>query len=591
MGDFGGGQSLCTRMRLWELPDQYVLEPTDSISRQLLAIDRSNGNLSTLGQLPLSASAQVPHATIVFGLAGIVKLLAGTYPLIITGRQCMGTYKGSPIYRVTSMRFLNCNRSLQNSTSQEKRDEAHFLALLKSLEKTPGLYFSYDSDLTLNVQRSKEIGILGGSPLWKQADTKYLWNRLLLEELIENKLEPFILPVIQGSFQTIQTEVHGKEVAVTLIARRCTRRIGTRMWRRGADKDGNVANFVETEQVLEAEGFVASYVQIRGSIPVLWEQIVDLTYKPKIKAINYEDTPLVVERHFRDLQQRYGDVLAIDLINQQGSEAVLSIAYGSAMQKLVNDSLRYIAFDFHRICGHIHFERLSSLYNDIREDLDKQGYYLVNAEGKILEKQKGVVRTNCIDCLDRTNVTQSLLGRKALEMQLQRIGVFEASECIQPQDQLDEKFKLLWADHGDEISIQYSGTQALKGDFVRYGRRTLQGLLQDGYNSLARYYYNNFQDGIRQDAMDLVAGHYIVSRGTPSPFQLNGFESLAYLPGASAVIIAGVYLTSHSFRQGGEDAYQYLYSVVLAGITAAFTALVRSNGRQFCNRPRLCRLN
>jgi hypothetical protein len=69
-------------------------------------------------------------------------------------------------------------------------------------------------------------------------------------------------------------------------------------------------------------------------------------------------------------------------------------------------NFRYIAFDFHRICGHIHFERLSSLYNDIREDLDKQGYYLVNAEGKILEKQKGVVRTNCIDCLDRTNVTQ-----------------------------------------------------------------------------------------------------------------------------------------------------------------------------------------
>jgi hypothetical protein len=40
---------------------------------------------------------------------------------------------------------------------------------------------------------------------------------------------------------------------------------GTRMWRRGADKDGNVANFVETEQVLEAEGFVASYVQVHFS--------------------------------------------------------------------------------------------------------------------------------------------------------------------------------------------------------------------------------------------------------------------------------------------------------------------------------------
>jgi hypothetical protein len=35
---------------------------------------------------------------------------------------------------------------------------------------------------------------------------------------------------------------------------------------------------------------VIFWMQIRGSIPVLWEQIVDLTYKPKIKAINYEDT-------------------------------------------------------------------------------------------------------------------------------------------------------------------------------------------------------------------------------------------------------------------------------------------------------------
>jgi hypothetical protein len=34
------------------------------------------------GQLPLSASAQVPHATIVFGLAGIVKLLAGKSQLL-----------------------------------------------------------------------------------------------------------------------------------------------------------------------------------------------------------------------------------------------------------------------------------------------------------------------------------------------------------------------------------------------------------------------------------------------------------------------------------------------------------------------------
>lgn len=34
------------------------------------------------------------------------------------------------------------------------------------------------------------------------------------------------------------------------------------MWRRGADLEGHVANFVETEQILEADGFLSSYVQV-----------------------------------------------------------------------------------------------------------------------------------------------------------------------------------------------------------------------------------------------------------------------------------------------------------------------------------------
>ena len=30
-----------------------------------------------------------------------------------------------------------------------------------------------------------------------------------------------------------------------------------------------------------------------------------------------------------------------------------------------------------------------------------------------------------------------------------------------------------------------------------------------------------------QDAMDLISGHYTVNRNSPSPFRLNGFESLS----------------------------------------------------------------
>lgn len=33
-----------------------------------------------------------------------------------------------------------------------------------------------------------------------------------------------------------------------------------------------------------------SLFQIRGSIPILWEQIVDLSYKPRLRIIDHEET-------------------------------------------------------------------------------------------------------------------------------------------------------------------------------------------------------------------------------------------------------------------------------------------------------------
>jgi len=37
---------------------------------------------------------------------------------------------------------------------------------------------------------------------------------------------------------------------------------GTRMWRRGADPDGYVANFVESEQIVRMNGYTSSFVQV-----------------------------------------------------------------------------------------------------------------------------------------------------------------------------------------------------------------------------------------------------------------------------------------------------------------------------------------
>ncbi|PSS34692.1 Phosphoinositide phosphatase [Actinidia chinensis var. chinensis] len=582
-----GHFKLWSELELHEFRDKFVIKAVESPD-QGFSISRSDGQIEPLNGD--SSSASPSNVSTIYGVAGTIRLLAGTYVLVIISRKEVGSYIGFPVFRVMSMKFLSCNEDSGLSNYQEKRDEAYFRTLLKVVESTPGLYYSYETDITLSLQRRFKLAKGWMSkPIWKQADPRFVWNRNILEELMENKVRHFFCS--EGGhhcFQTGQLKLENSPATITLISRRCTRRLGTRMWRRGANLEGDSANFIETEQLLEFEGFRSSLLQIRGSIPLIWEQIVDLSYKPHLNVIDHEETSKVVERHFRDIVQKYGETIAVDLTDKHGDEGKLSAAFAAEMQKLPN--ARYISFDFHHYCGNSNLDNIQVLYDQISEDFEKQGFFLVDAEGKILSEQKGIIRSNCIDCLDRTNVTQSYLAEKSLNSQLQRLGALPSTECISMSSEDFEIFRTLWVEQGDDISLEYSGTHALKRDLVRYGKQTMAGLIKDGISAISRYYLNNFQDGVRQDAMDLMSGRYSVNRNNPSPFQLNGFESFSYLPVASALLIGGLTATSVTLNRAGRNAQYFMSSVICAGVAAGMMALVKANGRQFCSRPRLCGL-
>ncbi|GFY83787.1 SAC domain-containing protein 8 [Actinidia rufa] len=482
-----GHFKLWSELELHEFHDKLVIKAIES-PNQGFSISRSDGQIEPLNGD--SSSASPSKVSTIYGVAGTIRLLAGTYVLVITSRKEVGSYIGFPVFRVMSMKFVSCNENSGLSNYQEKRDEAYFRNLLKVVESTPGLYYSCETDITLSLQRRFKLAEGRMSkPIWKQADPRFVWNRNILEELIENK--------------TGQLKLKNSPATITLISRRCTRRLGTRMWRRGANLEGDSANFIETEQLLEFEGFRYSLLQIRGSIPLIWEQIVDLSYKPRLNVIDHGETSKVVERHFRDIVQRYGETIAVDLTDKHGDEGKLSAAFAVEMQKLPNAR-----------------------------------YFLVDAEGKILSEQKGIIRSNCIDCLDRTNVTQSYLAEKSLNSQLQRLGALPSTECISMSSEDFEIFRTC-----DDISLEYSGTHALKRDLVR---------------NFMRF----------QDAMDLMSGRYSVNRNNPSPFQLNGFESFSYLPVASALLIGGLTATSVTLNQAGRNAQHFMSSVICAGVAA-----------------------
>jgi hypothetical protein len=70
--------------------------------------------------------------------------------------------------------------------------------------------------------------------------------------------------------------------------------------------------------------------------------------------------------------------------------------------------------------------RASKSHNeDVILFLEKQAYSFIEQHGifqmsndKIHSVQKGVVRTNCIDCLDRTNAAQFMIGKCGLAHQV-----------------------------------------------------------------------------------------------------------------------------------------------------------------------------
>jgi len=93
--------------------------------------------------------------------------------------------------------------------------------------------------------------------------------------------------------------------------------------------------------------------------------------------------------------------------------------YVSLNQMTHMNSYRYESFDFHAECRHLRWDRLSILIDRLAHEQDEFGYFLLTRDGTLVSLQDGIFRTNCMDCLDRTNVVQSMLARRSLTQIMQ----------------------------------------------------------------------------------------------------------------------------------------------------------------------------
>ena len=381
--------------------------------------------------------------------------------------------------------------------------------------------------------------------------------------------DAFILPVMFGMMRVTQTRIKSVSFTFTLITRRSRHRAGTRYLSRGIDEQGHVSNYNETEQVVilndNSEGLggfaggrgmqngkvgndsretqILSYVQTRGSVPVYWAEVNTLHYTPNLQVRGVETAVEAARKHFEEQISLYGENYLVNLVNQKGREKRVKEAYEQIVRTLISstaeaqesdaitseklhvlepsqrksifDRLHYIYFDFHNETKGLKWHRALLLLDQLKQGLTQGGYFrAVDMPGdnqgglEIRYQQSAVVRTNCMDCLDRTNVVQTMLARWTLTRQLTEAGVLQQGETADDDPDFAHLFRNVWADNADVVSKSYSGTGALKTDFTRTGERTRAGMLQDLNNSITRYVKNNFLDGPRQDGFDVFLGAY-----------------------------------------------------------------------------------
>nr|XP_036674910.1 phosphatidylinositide phosphatase SAC2-like isoform X1 [Drosophila suzukii] len=396
--------------------------------------------------------------------------------------------------------------------------------LHKIFDETDSFYFSFDCDITNNLQRH-EAKLEDNQ---SQADERFFWNMHMIRDLINLNDKTWILPVIQGFMQVENCVIGNECFTLALVSRRSRHRAGTRYKRRGVDEKGNCANYVETEQILSFRHHQLSFTQVRGSVPIFWSQ-PGYKYRPPPRLDRgVAETQQAFELHFTKELETYGRVCIVNLVEQSGKEKTIGDAYADHVIKFNNELMIYVTFDFHEYCRGMRFENVSALIDAVGPEAGAMGFHWRDQRGMICN-QKSVFRVNCMDCLDRTNVVQTAIGKAVLESQLVKLGLSPPYTPI--PEQLKSPFMVLWANNGDIISRQYAGTNALKGDYTRTGERKISGMMKDGMNSANRYYLARFKDSYRQATIDLMLGNQVSSEslsalgGQAGPDESDGTEN------------------------------------------------------------------
>ncbi|XP_053524696.1 synaptojanin-2 isoform X3 [Artibeus jamaicensis] len=432
---------------------------------------------------------QYGKLTDAYGCLGELRLKSGdaslSFLVLVTGCTSVGRIPEAEIYKITTTDFY--------PLQEEAREEDRLTALRKILNSGV-FYFSWPNDgsrfdLTVRAQKQGD-----DSHEWGNA---FFWNQLLHMPLRQHQVSccDWLLKVICGVVAIRTVYASHKQAKACLISRISRERAGARFHIRGVNDDGHVSNFVETEQTIYMDDGVSSFVQIRGSVPLFWEQ-PGLQVGSHHLRLNrgLEANAPAFDKHMVLLKEQYGKQVVVNLLGSRGGEEVLNRAFKKLLWASCHaGDTPMINFDFHQFAKGGKLEKLENLLRpQLQLHWDDFGVF-TKGEAVSPRFQKGTLRMNCLDCLDRTNTVQSFIALEVLHLQLESLQL--NSKPI--ADRFVEAFKAMWSLNGHSLSKMFTGSRALEG-------KAKVGKLKDGARSVSRTIQSNFFDGVKQEAIKLL---------------------------------------------------------------------------------------
>ncbi|KZT18255.1 polyphosphoinositide phosphatase [Neolentinus lepideus HHB14362 ss-1] len=514
-------------------------------------------------------SGGLGKARVFFGLVGFIRFTAGWYMILISKRSVVALLGGHYLYHCENTDIVPISF---NHKVEKPAEEQRLMNIFKQVDMSKNFYFSYTYDLTSTLQHNLT------QPDGYQREhipfnDRFAWNYHMLTCAFESHDRPalkahWLLPLIHGHVDQAKLTVLGRVVYVTLLARRSRHYAGARYLKRGINDEGNVANEVETEQIVsealttpfyspspigrKPNPHYTSFVQYRGSIPLYWTQDTSgMTPKPPIESKFPVIDPFftAAARHFDDLFARYGaPIMILNLIKErepQPRESKLLAEYTQCVNYLnqflpKENKMVYRAWDMSRAYKEKTRDVIGYLEDIAEESIQMSGFFhsgpeayshnLKNEERGGLELtwrstislQNGVCRTNCVDCLDRTNAAQFVFGKRALGHQLYALGVVDSPNLVFDSDAVNMLTEM-YHDHGDTIALQYTGS-ALVNRVETYRRMPhWNSHSRDIIENFRRYYTNSLLDADKQTAINLFLGVQS-ERSMTQPPQRSGYR-------------------------------------------------------------------